>query len=284
MKYYIMITNFSNHWDKLPGNLTGFTMPMIKFGNRDKTEVKDLSDLYPVIYIKRQQHGLVEKAWVGKASKFEKKPYKQTFRIWFNVIIEREIVCPEKFKSYSESWYLEDFDFEVKNSASRNEQLTDPENENYPLFFNSLSTTNSWIDFEKKGFMLLKLLGINNLHKISQSDNRGKADGFFQFNGLSVLFDFTLDDNFIKTKDIQIENFRQQLLKDDYKHGQKAYTLKNTAKQVWIITRSAKSNLIKKQDGVHIKEISIHSLYELYSNRLVSDMDEDELMERLRLL
>jgi len=140
----------------------------------------------------------VEKAWEGTTSNFEDIEGK----IEFTVSINREIKCPVEYSGLSEGWY----NFQdkhapgISNSSRSSDRLI-------PAFMDNLATTKDWKTFENESFILLKCLGINDIYKFHLHDQRGKADGFFTFSGMSVLYDCTLESNFREAKKTQISNF-----------------------------------------------------------------------------
>lgn len=271
-----MITSFDHHWDNLSQfkGETWFTYSMIKWRYSNGLPNEAVNTTFVKL---NKQSKVLEHAWVGTSSNFRhgESPYGKKC-IWFKVNLTERIDNSSVSNDIHEGWFGDE---NKENKLEIKLNLNQLE----PPFFAEVVNTNSWKVFEEKGQIVLKLLGINNIHKIHHSDNKGKADGFFQFNELSVLFDFTLENDFILKKAVQIENFRQQLLKDDYTHKQKLYSLKKTSKQVWIITKND-SKLIRKHDGVTIKEISINSLLQLYTQRLTEEMDDEELLNRLKNL
>jgi len=66
---YIMVTNFENHWDKIPNNRTSYTLSMLK-GKMSKDNLVPGTE---TIFIKRKKGGGgLEGAWQGKVIDFEK--------------------------------------------------------------------------------------------------------------------------------------------------------------------------------------------------------------------
>lgn len=110
---------------------------------------------------------------------------------------------------------------------------------------------------------VIKVLGMHDIHKFPQNDNRGKADGFFRFHTLSVIYDATLETNYRKKKEIQIENYINQLKKEKIDFGPVSYTIKDTQRQAWIITRGDKVRHLKTEDNVKVKEIPYIKLIEV---------------------
>jgi len=187
------------------------------------------------------------------------------------VNIQREITCPEKYRNYSEGWYCEE------NILVEQEDTVFE-----PSFFKILNTTNSWKDFEEYTFHLLKLLGLHETYKFHYESQAGKADGFFVFKNLAVLFDATLETNFEKSKETQINNYCEQLRSGILKHGINEFKITGYDKQVWIITKSMASRLIKNVSNISVKEVGISNLIQIYRKRLDENLNEAALEKLLR--
>jgi len=138
------------------------------------------------------------------------------------------------------------------------------------------------LNFEIHCFHLLRLIGIHDLHMFPQNDNRGKADGFFRFHTLSVIYDATLESDYQKKKETQIENYINQLKKEKIVFGNLSYTIKDTQRQGWIITRGSKVCQIKIEDDIKVKEIPYTKLIEVYDKRLQEEIGSDDLWDILK--
>lgn len=261
---YVMVTNWASHWDKIKNNTTTYSKFMLKSG----VDPTNLFENARTIFIKL--HNVtkkVEKAWEGTTSNFRNIGEK----IEFSVNIEREIACPAEYAGFSEGWYGC-----VDKPTSRVSGTSD---NLLPVFMNKLKSTDNWGIFENDTFMLLKSLGINDIYKFHQNDQRGKADGFFTFCGMSVLYDCTLDTNFIDSKKTQISNFCDQLKKDKIEIRSKKYTIGQHKRAVWIITQCKSTNLIEDIDGIKIKEVSVNDLIDLYVKRITTELNSEALEE-----
>jgi len=152
----------------------------------------------------------------------------------------------------------------------------------YPAFFDELLTTNDWRKFEEYTHYLLKLLGIQTAYSFLNQDQAGRADGFFKFGNLAVIYDCTLrrEQNVDDFKQNQIVNYcnllqqgridiSEEIIEEFHSHRQ----------QVWIITQE-NSRRIKTINGVEIKEVSIRDIMAIYKQRLVSAVN-DPLLELL---
>lgn len=270
---YIMVTNWENHWDNLRDNSTYFTTRMLK-RNMNESKLKDNTKTF---FIKRSiETRKLEKAWIGKVKNINKGTRRDGKEcIYFSVIIEDEIQCPPKFSDYSEGWYVDEEEPEPKILE---ESLFDPR------FFSNLKSTDDWLEFEEYTYYLIKCLGIHISHRFGPKKQKGKADGFFKFRNFAVLYDCTLDLNFEKSKETQIENFCDQMKKGIIEYSNKKIDIKNCDKSVWIITRVGNSRLIRQIDEISIKEIPIGKIIELYRKWIKEDIDESTFETELKNL
>lgn len=196
----------------------------------------------------------------------------------YNLTTGFELPYNHEIVKLKAGWYEMELDFDPEKKPA----VALPQNLIAPDFFNHLLETNSWRLFENYGFMLLKLLGIHNIRKYEQGNNKGRADGFFQFKGLNVLFDFTLEDAFVERKTDQINNYVSQLKKGVFVFGNRHFSISsNDSSQVWIITRNT-TQILQNHGDVVVKEIFIEDLMDLYLERLENDdMDEAQLKKKL---
>jgi hypothetical protein len=268
-----MVTNWNNHWDNLKDNSTYFTNGMLK-GNMKKSNLKDNTT---TIFIKRNKDTRkFEKTWIGRVNNF-REGYDRKNRncIYFTVEIDNIIQCPEEYMGRSEGWYLE------TEGLNRDISI---ENKFDPQFFKELMATNNWQIFEEYTYYLIKCLGIHTSCRFGFKEQKGKADGFFKFGNLAVLYDCTLDSNYENSKDIQIKNFCNQLKESTIDYNHKKINIINCNKNVWIITRNRESKLIMLFDEINIKEISIEKIIEVYRKRIIENLDDRELEQELRKL
>lgn len=273
---YIMVSNWSGHWDQLPKkyhNSTLFTEPLIK------VNLQSLPKEATALFIKRSsEENKFEKSWIGKVGNFRKDSYKDLPAIRFDLSELQEVECPVAWQNMPNGWHL---------SAKEKQQAPTPPAEKtidnlfLPGFINEMESCTAMV-FEMHCYRLLRLLGIHDIHKFPQDDNRGKADGFFRFHSLSVIYDATLESNFQKKKETQIENYIAQLKKEKVEFGTVAYTIKDSQRQVWIITRGKKVNSLKMEDHIRVKEIPYTKLVDLYLKRLETEIGLDELWDDLK--
>jgi hypothetical protein len=154
-----------------------------------------------------------------------------------------------------------------------------------PAFFEKLRSTAGWQEFEEYTHYLLKLLGIQTIYKFSGDEQAGKADGFFKFGNLAVIYDCTLDaQNLEERKREQINNYCNRL-----KQGSIEISKYNTEefynydKQVWIITRG-KTRSIKVINNIEVKEIAIQDIMDAYQERLKTTLSNQAFEMKLKNL
>lgn len=73
-----------------------------------------------------------------------------------------------------------------------------------------------------------------------------------------------------------------QLKGDKFKIADNTYTIKDTNKQVWIITRGTKVRSIRKEDNIKVKEIPYTKLVDVYHHRLKHEIGTEELWDLLK--
>lgn len=152
-----------------------------------------------------------------------------------------------------------------------------------PPFFQRLLSTGDWKEFERYTYYLLKLLGIQAIYSFVDERQAGKADGFFKFGNLAVMYDCTLGVQDIEeNKKEQIINYCNRLRQGSLElSGGTTEEFHNHQKQVWLITRGT-SRRIRLISGIAIKEVAIHDLVDLYQERLKGEMDDEHLEIKLR--
>jgi hypothetical protein len=274
---YVMVTNWDLHWDKLgqkKNNSTLFTLPIIK----DNLGTGPWPGEATTLFIKRTTDNSFERSWIGKSKNFRIDSTGSKTGVRFEISDLKEIVCPDEFKSYNNGWHLNRHSVAIipiiQQKSLINEGLK-------PGFFKDMENC-SWEKFELHCFHLLRLLGINDIHKFPQANNKGKADGFFKIYSLTVIYDATLEDNYLPQKEQQIENYINQLKKDKIPFLQYNYTIKDTQKQVWLITRGSTVKNLRVEDLIKVKEIPYTKLIEIYLKRLQEEIVTDDLCDMLK--
>lgn len=273
---YIMVTNWDSHWDRLTSkwnNSTLFTVPVIK----DNLSIGPWHDEVLTLFIKKDKSNSFEKSWIGRAKNFRRDPNKGKPAIRFEVSDLKEVEYHPSFDRYFNGWHLN-----KGVVISQNQSSLQGGSSLQPAFFKEMETC-SWEMFELYSYYLLRLLGINDINKVPQKDNRGKADGFFLVNTFAVLYDATLDTDLNK-KSQQIENYVNQLKSNRYLLNNNYFTIKDYQKQVWIITRGDVVKHLPSHDGIRVKEIPFKRLVDIYDKRLTTEMDAENLIETLKNL
>lgn len=160
-----------------------------------------------------------------------------------------------------------------------------PDSELSPAFFNKLLSTHDWKEFERYTYYLLKLLGVQTAYKFLDEPQAGKADGFFIFGNLAVIYDCTLDNQGIEErKKDQIINYCNRLKQGSIELSSATMMeFQNHQKQVWIITRGP-SRRIKLVNDIEAKAVSIQDIMNLYEERLKSAVSDQQLEIKLRNL
>jgi len=262
---YIMVTHFLNHWDKLSNGRARYSKTMLRGVMKKERPVENTKTLFIKV---EESTGKLERVWLGKTRNFQEKLQGGKEVIGFEVEIEKEVYENlDKYSKYSEGWYQEDE--LVPTLLAKN--IFDPG------FFDILKRTENWDDFERYSFCLLKLLGLHEIYKFPPEHQAGKADGFFVFKNLAVLFDSTLKGDFEETKDTQIDNYCSQLRGGILKHNFREFSVGQHAKQVWIITKGMNSRIIKVRSAVTVKEVGVGKLMEIYRRRLEENLNEEAL-------
>lgn len=264
---YLMVTNFKDYWNSCHKKETYYPKGMLNAG-----VYSYLKENTETIFIKINKPNTSEKmAWKGHV--YDIREDKNEKKIYFKVYIEKEITpCPVEYLDYSEGWYLldEETDIEAKNSFE-------------PPFMTEIYS-NSPQEFEDNVFHMLKLMGIHNIHKYDRTQQAGKADGFFKFENIVVIYDATLNTNFETGKEVQIRNYCQQLKTNNvFEFEQNKYTVSSCDKNIWIITREGTPRTLETIDGITVKEVPFNLLKNLYLKRMISDtMTEQDFANELR--
>lgn len=132
---------------------------------------------------------------------------------------------------------------------------------------------------------MLKLLGIQTAYQFLDERQAGKADGFFKFGNLAVIYDCTLDNHGIEErKKDQIINYCNRLKQGSIElSSATTVEFQNHQKQVWIITRGT-SRRIKLVNDIEVKEVSLQDIVNLYEERLMNMISDHQLESKLRNL
>lgn len=268
---YIMVTDFEGHWDNISNNRSQYRTDMFK-GDMNKAKlVPGTETLF--IKVASRHNPSIEKCWKGYVDEFGEGNNKKGQKVvYFRVNIQDQINCPEKYLKYDIGWWSD----EEELNLGKGDSILDPR------FFSIIDSTENWAEFEKYSYYLLKCIGLHALYKFPLREQKGKADGFFIFGKLVVMFDMTLERDFEKKKEIQIDNFCSQLKKGFIQYDKQKFTISSYAKQVWIITKGSEPRLIKKEDEILVKEVPVTKIEDLFRKRLIEDLDEEGFERCLR--
>lgn len=178
---------------------------------------------------------------------------------------------------------LSDEDIVGPVSGTQASDQTRLESELHPPFFDKLLSTGDWKEFERYTYYLLKLLGIQAVYTFVDERQAGKADGFFKFGNLAVMYDCTLGAQDIEeNKKEQIINYCNRLRQGSIElSGGTTEEFHNHHKQVWLITRRV-SRRIKLINGIVIKEVAVRDIIDLYQERLKGIMSDEHLETKFR--
>ncbi|MCX7879885.1 MAG: hypothetical protein N2517_04410, partial [Ignavibacteria bacterium] len=212
----------------------------------------------------------IEKVWEGEVLEISGKGDK----VYFKVHLEREIE-PNDDKYYSNykksGWYI----------LEEPKERLDPLKLLEPLFFEELRETHDSKQFEEYGYYLLKLLGINQVYKYPRENQAGLPDGVFKIGSLVVVFDFTLHSDYLSKKTQQIDNYINLITKSSIIVPDNIeISTVNGKSEVWIITRS-QNRLIKQQENIKAREVTIDFLIDVYHKRLKEIIGEEGLIKFL---
>jgi len=313
----IMVTDFPDYWrdgqeasypGKMFKKIDKQTSQEVKMFQKDPT-IDDLQPFNksPTTFIKipSKYDQKADKAWIGTVSGFRvDKTDKGKF--WFKVHLESTKEIDELEK---EIWFSGCNVFEAKeqgkvpdisntpiqppqpvqpsivsqSSVSPKSQLRPPFFDNFLLKPNTSNGESDWKNFELYVHLLVRLLGVHQADKFPSEAQAGKTDGFFRIGNLAVMWDATVNTEFKVWKAEQIKNYYRKLFHDSSIDlptlGEITFT--HCEKQVWIVTRSEISHLIKLIDGIRVKEVGVRDLIEIYEDRLRDGFDESDLANKL---
>jgi hypothetical protein len=168
-------------------------------------------------------------------------------------------------------------------ATSQTDGPRDLESELHPPFFDKLLSTGDWKEFERYTYYLLKLLGIQVVYAFVDKRQAGKADGFFKFGNLAVMYDCTLGVRDIEeNKKEQIINYCNRLRQGSIElSGGTTEEFHSHHRQVWLVTHGT-SRRIKTINGIVVKEVAICDIISLYQERLKGIADDEQLESKLR--
>lgn len=292
-----MVTVHDNYF-KMTGKSKEIPYPKarIKVNVLDNINNKLIQNSKCIFAIKNERRK-IKKLYVGIIQNIISK--EDVNNIYCNIFIENEIELEDKFNKY-DGWNIlpdKDFVFNIKNKL--NTVIANESQENFPqetksfqeltianeihllpAFFEEITKTTDFNRFEELTYLLLKLIGINDLIKINPKNAAGRPDGFFRVGNFAVIYDATLKGNYLAFKEIQIKGYLESLKDEIFAYDDEEFEFPNFKKAVWIITRG-ENKVHRNASGIKIKEVCIKSLITLHSDRLKYNWSEEKLEEKL---
>jgi hypothetical protein len=98
-----MVTNWYDHWDKLPGGLTLFTTSML-VAPMGPQLLKEGTPATFLLFSKVPRRPL--KAWSGKVTEISHEL--GTPRIAVRIKLSRQVRFPRKYARFADGWYVEE--------------------------------------------------------------------------------------------------------------------------------------------------------------------------------
>jgi hypothetical protein len=226
------------------------------------------------VFVKVDGSGKVITAWRGKVDEIREI----NSHIKFKVKLEASIDNVAQYSGFKRGWYID----HIVDTNPETEEVTSRVSDLQPPMFENLLGTRNWTEFEDCTYYLLRLLGIHSVYKIDRNRQAGRADGFFKFKGLAVIYDCTLEqEEKEEKKSQQIYNYCKQLESGVIElEGKVVQDFHDLEKQVWLITRSS-SQIIKRVNDVAVKEVNVSNLIDIYEYRLRKMMSERDLEKQL---
>lgn len=281
---YIVVTNFEDHWDNLGDQETSYALRMLKGDTASSGDI--FVENTPTTFIRvhpgtRQPCGV----WRGQVYAFRQT----TSRVYFKVKLEETLPVSQEHKLevgfYVKNVAEEEDPAQAGQNAPQINQavvLKTVQSDVRPAIFDELLQTTDWKKFELYTYYLIKLLGIHNAYRFDPDRQSGKADGFFKFGNLAVLYDCTLRNQFEEVKRTQIENYCKQLEVSQIEAVERVWEeFHHHQKQVWIITRG-QNRLIETRNDIAVKEVKVDKLIDLYEFRLRNAFGANQLENELR--
>jgi hypothetical protein len=195
-------------------------------------------------------------------------------------VAEVIVAAPERIKPVELT--VEEVEKAASSFSANGVHKRKPEDETSPAFFRSMMQTNDPAEFERYCFLLLRLLGVHDIHRPSNHAGTD-AHGFFKFSTLSVVYTSTLVPAVLQENKMITDHYLNLLKKERIQFETTAYTLKDSQKQVWIVCRSASERLLRTEDGIKLKIVSVEHLMSLYQQRLEQgSINTDALWEKIK--
>ena len=177
---------------------------------------------------------------------------------------------------------IEDIEKLIEVPVTNGVHLPKPTDETSPAFFSSMLRTNDPAEFERYCFLLFRVLGVHDIHRPA---NHAGADahGFFKFSTLSVIYTTTLVPAVVQENRLITEHYLNLLKKEKIQFNTTSYTLKDSQKQVWVLCRDSSEQVLRTEDGIKLKRVSVEQLISLYNERLEREsVNSDSLWESIK--
>lgn len=266
----VLVTDFRGHWDRLRGR-TSYPHGYV-FGS-----LEGVSEIESALLIRVEDREslTIRSGWEGVIHDITDDGRK----VWFSVSILRELSSPEveNLKGLRIGWH-------------RNYRGLDADEgglDCLPAFYSTLAKTRNYEEFEFLVYRFIRALGIHDAYRFPSSNQAGRADGFFRFGTLAVMYDATLQRNYAEAKQTQIRNYSAQLQDGhiDIKPGHEEH-IAGVDAQVWIVTRG--HTQLKERIGgkttVKVKEIAIERLKQVYQDSMRNEWSSDRFCDDLKAL
>lgn len=136
--------------------------------------------------------------------------------------------------------------------------------------------------FEDYAALLLKLMGIPDVHPVPRTQAGGMFDGLFKLQSLEIIYDCTLHTEFETFKKEQIDNYINKIRQSSITINKYTVNLNaNSVKQIWVITNGNRSRVLHCTDGIYVKEIVIWDLLRVLEKRMNHSFTTYELAAQL---
>ncbi len=256
-----------DHWNE-PRGEAHYTIRMLKSGLSRTNLVENT----PTLFVQRNwDTNAVEGCWEGKVHDFLfKKDEKGRVAVWFSYDLDRQVSLPAEYANFPVGWHC------IENIPAQRHKFDPP-------FVSDLIDTNDWQIFETHVSWLLKLLGVHNLYAFDRENQPGRPDGFFKLGRSAIIYDATLNGDFVSAKKDQVNNYCNQFKAGylDYDGG--TVDVRECEKQVWIVTKGT-THILRRVDDITIKEVNVQDLLDLNEKRILENLHEDQLSYELRNL
>jgi hypothetical protein len=219
---YVLVTNWTGYWDEINGQTSYYPNGLIH------VEINNLRENVDTVFIKIDGARRILNGWRGTVNRITRQVNRTSFHIQLGESISTNHLI--QYEGFGPGWYEVDVNYAGPTNEDNN-RFT-------PNFFNEFDTIVDPYIFEDLVYKLIRVLGIHRVYQFSRDGQAGRADGFFKFLNLAVIYDCTLSQNYLERKRQQIINYCNQLLAGQIEILPNIIErVHNHQKQVWIITR-----------------------------------------------